>query len=453
MSLSQQLRTVRLQNHGDQLVQSLANRVLQLPGPRVFGRITKVAGTLVEVEGIRAPIGAQCQLSADDRTMPLLAEVIGFAGGVSLLMPFDSVEGLKTGGRVYVSCTHSMGQVGRALLGRVIDGFGNPLDGRPPLAYEGMSNLDGARLNPMERGQISQVLDTGIRAINTVVPIGRGQRIGLIAGSGVGKSVLLGMLTKNTAADVVVISLIGERGREVKEFITGILGSEGLARSVVVAAPANSSPVARIRAAKLGHLIAEYFRDQGRHVLFLFDSLTRVAHAQREVGLAIGEPPTTKGYPPSVFNLLPNLIERPGVGRHDSGSITAFYTVLAEGDDRADPIVDIARASLDGQVMLTRALADAAHYPAIDPTGSVSRVTSLILDGRQLALSQKLRRLWTLYNQKEDLISIGALEANAHPELEEAIRLRPAITDFLRQAETERVSGAETWARLGKLLG
>ena len=451
MSLSQQLRTVRLQNHGDQLVQSLANRVLQLPGPRVFGRITKVAGTLVEVEGIRAPIGAQCQLSADDRTMPLLAEVIGFAGGVSLLMPFDSVEGLKPGGRVYVSCTHSMGQVGRALLGRVIDGFGNPLDGRPPLAYEGMSNLDGARLNPMERGQISQVLDTGIRAINTVVPIGRGQRIGLIAGSGVGKSVLLGMMTRHTAADVTVVGLIGERGREVNEFVTSILGADGLRRAVVVTAPADTTALQRLQGAMLATAIAEYFRDQGLSVLLLVDSLTRIAHAQREIALSVGEPPATKGYPPSVFARLPALIERAGTAP-GGGSITAFYTVLTEGDDPNDPIADSARAILDGHIVLSRDIAETGLYPAIDMESSVSRLMVELASQGQLAAARRFRQLYSTYRQNRDLVAVGAYQAGADPLLDEAIARQPQLLDFLRQDLREGVDYDASVAALDGLF-
>jgi flagellum-specific ATP synthase len=292
----------------------------------------------------------------------------------------------------------------------------------------------------MERGPIKQILDTGIKAINSCLTLGQGQRIGLMAGSGVGKSVLLGMLTRNTKADVVVIGLIGERGREVQEFIQQTLGEEGLAKSVVVAAPANVSPVLRLKATNLSHLIAEYFRDQGKNVLLLCDSLTRAAHAQREIGLAIGEPPTAKGYPPSVFALLPRLIERAGVGRQGLGSITAVYTVLAEGDDRADPIVDIARASLDGQVMLSRELADAAHYPAIDLSGSISRVMNSLLSPEQLKSANLFRRLWTLYQQNQDLIQVGAYDAGANQDLDQAIRLRPQMEALLQQSSDESVS-------------
>jgi len=286
-----------------------------------------------------------------------------------------------------------------------------------------------------------------------VLTVGRGQRLGLIAGSGVGKSVLLGMLTRFTKADVVVIGLIGERGREVQAFIQESLGEAGLAKSVLVAAPANVSPVLRLKATHMTHVIAEYFRDQGKNVLMLVDSLTRVAHAQREVGLAIGEPPTAKGYPPSVFALLPNLIERAGVGRHGFGSITAIYTVLAEGDDGNDPIVDIARASLDGQVMLSRQLADAAHYPAIDLAGSISRVMQNLLAPEQLKAANRFRRLWTLYQQNQDLIQVGAYDAGTNPDLDAAIAMRESMVDFLRQDMHDGVEYEMCRATLSHVMG
>jgi flagellum-specific ATP synthase len=339
------------------------------------------------------------------------------------------------------------------MLGRVVDGLGQPIDGKGPIAYSEQLGLEGLSVNPMERGPISQTLDTGIKALNTCLTIGRGQRIGLVAGSGVGKSVLLGMLTRNTEADVVVIGLIGERGREVQEFIQQTLGEEGLAKSVVVAAPANVSPVLRLKATNLTHLVAEYFRDRGQNVMMLCDSLTRVAHAQREIGLAIGEPPTAKGYPPSVFALLPRLIERAGVGRNGYGSITAVYTVLAEGDDRSDPIVDIARASLDGQVMLSRQLADAAHYPAIDLAGSISRVMNNLVSPALLKAANRFRRLWTLYQQNQDLIQVGAYEAGTNADLDEAIRLRSGMEALLQQGSEASVSLDDSQKMLQQLTG
>jgi flagellum-specific ATP synthase len=361
------------------------------------------------------------------------AEVVGFNDKTLFLMPFSEPTGVGPGDVVRVVSHSSNVKLGSALLGRVIDGRGEPLDGLPAPECHDTLSLLGRPLNPMERGPIDKVLDVGVKAINGMLTMGRGQRIGLVAGSGVGKSVLLGMLTRFTKADVVVIGLIGERGREVQAFISESLGKEGLAKSVVVASPANVSPVLRLKATHMTHVIAEYFRDQGLNVLMLVDSLTRVAHAQREIGLAIGEPPTAKGYPPSVFALLPNLIERAGVGRHGVGSITAIYTVLAEGDDASDPIVDIARASLDGQVMLSRKLADAAHYPAIDLTGSISRIMQSLLDPNDLKQANRFRRMWTLYQQNLDLIQVGAYERGTNPELDDAIRLHDRMVSFLQQ--------------------
>ena len=417
------------------------------------GKLVRVVGLTLEAKGIMAPLGAHCQVENTDFDSFIDAEVVGFADDTLYLMPFDDPGGLAPGARVWVRSNHSKAGLGSGLLGRVIDGLGQPLDAKGPIEYDDFLSLEGLSINPMERGPIETVLDTGIKAINTCLTLGKGQRIGLVAGSGVGKSVLLGMLTRNTLADVVVIGLIGERGREVQEFIHNTLGSEGLAKSVVVAAPANVSPVLRLKATQLIHLIAEYFRDQGKSVLMLCDSLTRVAHAQREIGLAIGEPPTAKGYPPSVFAVLPKFIERAGVGRHGYGSITAVYTVLAEGDDKSDPVVDIARASLDGQVMLSRQMADAAHYPAIDLAGSISRVMASILSPEQLNASNRFRRLWTLFQQNQDLIQVGAYEPGTNLDLDEAIRIRPAMESLLQQLGDESVSLADSIELLIQLTG
>ena len=379
-----------------------------------------------------APLGACCEVMGQGGHR-VEAEVVGFNDKTLYLMPFTDPVGVGPGDTVRIMSNSGQVRLGNELLGRVIDGRGVPIDGKPMPHLPDQLSLLGCPLNPMERGPIEEILDVGVKAINCALTIGRGQRIGLVAGSGVGKSVLLGMLTRFTKADIVVIGLIGERGREVQAFIHESLGEEGLAKSVVIAAPANVSPVLRLKATHMTHVIAEYFRDQGKNVLMLCDSLTRVAHAQREIGLAIGEPPTAKGYPPSVFALLPNLIERGGVGRHGHGSITSIYTVLAEGDDASDPIVDIARASLDGQVMLSRRLADQAHYPAIDLNGSISRVMQALVSPEELKQSNKLRRLWSVYQQNADLVQVGAYEAGSNPELDEAIRLREQIVDFLRQ--------------------
>ncbi|MDG2502443.1 MAG: FliI/YscN family ATPase [Porticoccaceae bacterium] len=413
---------------------------LQAPEVSTSGKLVRVVGLTLEAKGIIAPLGAHCQVENIDLGTYIDAEVVGFHDDLLYLMPYTEPGGVGPGARVWVRSHHSKASLGRDLLGRVIDGLGQPIDGKGPIDYSDQLGLEGLSINPMERGPINKILDTGIKAINTCLTIGQGQRVGLIAGSGVGKSVLLGMLTRNTEADVVVIGLIGERGREVQEFIHQILGDKGMSKAVVIAAPANVSPVLRLKATNLTHLIAEYFRDRGQNVLMLCDSLTRVAHAQREIGLAIGEPPTAKGYPPSVFALLPRLIERAGVGRKGFGSITAMYTVLAEGDDRSDPIVDIARASLDGQVMLSRQLADAAHYPAIDLAGSISRVMNNLVPAKLLTSANRFRRMWTLYQQNEDLIQVGAYEAGTNPDLDEAIRLRPAMEALLQQGSDASVN-------------
>jgi flagellum-specific ATP synthase len=414
----------------DEVDQSLSG--LRTPQPQRSGTLVRLVGMTLEARGVMAPLGACCEV-VGRHGHRVEAEVVGFNDKVLFLMPFTEPAGVGPGDMVRVVSNSSLVSLGPELLGRVIDGRCQPLDGKPAPVCNDLLSLLGRPINPMERGPINKILDVGVKAINGILTLGRGQRLGLIAGSGVGKSVLLGMLTRFTKADIVVIGLIGERGREVQAFIQESLGEEGLAKSVVIAAPANVSPVLRLKATHLTHVIAEYFRDQGKDVLMLCDSLTRVAHAQREIGLAIGEPPTAKGYPPSVFGLLPNLIERGGVGRHGHGSITAIYTVLAEGDDAADPIVDIARASLDGQVMLSRKLADSAHYPAIDLTGSISRLMQTLLSSEDLKSANKLRRLWSLYQQNVDLIQVGAYENGSNPELDEAIRLHERIVNFLRQ--------------------
>jgi len=420
----------RIVDFDTEVTRSMAQ--LRAPEPQRSGTLVRLVGLTLETRGIMAPLGACCEVLGRHGHR-VEAEVVGFNDKTLFLMPFSEPTGVGPGDVVRVVSHSSNVKLGSALLGRVIDGRGEPLDGLPAPECHDTLSLLGRPLNPMERGPIDKVLDVGVKAINGMLTMGRGQRIGLVAGSGVGKSVLLGMLTRFTKADVVVIGLIGERGREVQAFISESLGKEGLAKSVVVASPANVSPVLRLKATHMTHVIAEYFRDQGQNVLMLVDSLTRVAHAQREIGLAIGEPPTAKGYPPSVFALLPNLIERAGVGRHGVGSITAIYTVLAEGDDASDPIVDIARASLDGQVMLSRKLADAAHYPAIDLTGSISRIMQSLLDPNDLKQANRFRRMWTLYQQNLDLIQVGAYERGTNPELDDAIRLHDRMVAFLQQ--------------------
>jgi flagellum-specific ATP synthase len=423
------------------------------PGePRRSGTLVRSVGLRLEARGLLAPLGACCEVR-DPNGATVEAEVVGFHDQTIFLMPFTEPQGIGPGATVRVLSLSSSVCLGPQLLGRIIDGRGAPLDGKPAPECHEILSLQGRPINPMERGPITEVLDVGVKAINGMLTIGAGQRIGLIAGSGVGKSVLLGMLTRFTEADVVVIGLIGERGREVQAFIEESLGAEGLAKSVLVAAPANVSPVLRLKATHMTHVIAEYFRDQGKRVLMLVDSLTRVAHAQREIGLAVGEPPTAKGYPPSVFALLPNLIERAGVGRHGIGSITAIYTVLAEGDDANDPIVDVCRASLDGQVMLSRKLADQAHYPAIDLNGSISRLMPALLSPEGLKRANRMRRLWSLFQQNQDLIQVGAYVAGSNPELDQAIKLRPALESFLRQDMHEGVNYPDTLLAMNDIVG
>jgi flagellum-specific ATP synthase len=424
---------------------------LRTPEPQRSGTLVRLVGLTLETRGIMAPLGACCEVIGKEGHR-VEAEVVGFNDKTLYLMPFTDPVGVGPGDTVRVMTNSGMVSLGNELLGRVIDGRGVPIDGKPMPHLPDQLSLLGCPLNPMERGPIDQILDVGVKAINGALTIGRGQRIGLVAGSGVGKSVLLGMLTRFTKADIVVIGLIGERGREVQAFIHESLGEEGLAKSVVIAAPANVSPVLRLKATHMTHVVAEYFRDQGKNVLMLCDSLTRVAHAQREIGLAIGEPPTAKGYPPSVFALLPNLIERGGVGRHGHGSITSIYTVLAEGDDGNDPIVDIARASLDGQVMLSRRLADQAHYPAIDLNGSISRVMQTLVSPDELKQSNKLRRLWSVYQQNADLVQVGAYESGSNPELDEAIRVREQMIEFLRQDMDKGEDYAMTRNKLSHML-
>ena len=424
------------------------NLSVNAPGFISIGRVKRIVGLTIEAVGISAPIGAQCVIQAQRWDHGLHAEVIGFDGDLVFLMPLDGIEGISPGCRVTLRSEMPLGCFSFALKGRVIDGLGRPIDGRSELDYDEQASIELGELNALARQNITEILDTGIKAIDSCFTFGKGQRMGLIAGSGVGKSVLLAMLAQNTSADVAVIALIGERGREVKEFVTETLGEEGLRKSVVIAEPVNASPVRRIKAAKLAHKIAEHYREQGAHVLLLMDSLTRVAHAQREIGLAIGEPPTTKGYPPSVFSLLPSLIERVGMGNASEGSISGFYTVLAENDDRSDPIVDIARASLDGQIMLSRKLADASHYPAIDLEGSISRVADKIVSEPHTLLARKLRRLWSLYRQNEDIIQIGAYEPGSNAELDLAIKLKPDIDKFLIQGEGDTFTLQQTMQEL-----
>jgi len=399
------------------------------------GKLKRVVGLTMEAIGCRAPIGSQC--SVETLNGEITAEVVGFADDVLFLMPSEEVQGVLPGAQVK-PLLHQKGlPVGMELLGRVVDGVGRPLDGLGPLKTKNHLSGKAKPMNPLIRRPISQPLDVGIRAINSMLTVGKGQRMGLFAGSGVGKSVLLGMMTRGTSADVIVVGLVGERGREVKEFIEEILGEEGRSRSVVVAAPADTSPLMRLKACETSVAIAEYFRDQGMDVLLLMDSLTRFAQAQREIALAVGEPPATKGYPPSVFAKLPQLVERAGNGGDGQGSITAFYTVLTEGDDLQDPIADASRAILDGHIVLSRKLAEAGHYPAIDVEASISRVMPMVVSEQHLSYARVVKQYYSLYQQNKDLIAIGAYVQGADPRVDKAIQFHEVIEAFCQQTMRE----------------
>ncbi|PIE24556.1 MAG: flagellum-specific ATP synthase FliI [Neptuniibacter caesariensis] len=406
--------------------------------PHVEGRITRMIGLTIEAVGIKCAVGECCNIMLSPEQQ-IEAEVVGFSGDRIYLMPLYPIEGLQAGTPVVARAESGKVPVGMGLLGRVLNGVGKPIDGKGPLQPEAETGLSGDIINPLLREPIQHSLDVGIRAINALLTVGRGQRMGLFAGSGVGKSVLLGMMTRFTEAEVIVVGLIGERGREVKEFIEHSLGEEGLQRSVVVASPADDSPLMRLRASQLATRMAEYYRDQGKHVLLLMDSLTRYAQAQREIALAVGEPPATKGYPPSVFAKIPKLVERAGNGRAGSGSITAFYTVLTEGDDQQDPVADSARAILDGHVVLARRLAEQGHYPAIDIEASISRAMPQIIDADHLKMAMRYKQLYAKYRQNEDLINVGAYVKGSDPDTDFVMDNLPSMNAFLRQGIDEAV--------------
>ncbi|MCS0179817.1 flagellar protein export ATPase FliI [Vibrio alginolyticus] len=405
--------------------------------PVASGKLVRVVGLTLEATGCRAPIGSLCLVETMSGQME--AEVVGFSGDNLFLMPSEQITGILPGARV-TPLTSDVGlPVGMELLGRVIDGVGNPLDGLGPLYTDHRASFNAEPINPLARKPISEPLDVGLKAINGLLTVGKGQRIGLFAGSGVGKSVTLGMMTRGTTAQVVVVGLIGERGREVKEFIEEILGEDGRRRSVVVAAPADASPLMRLKGCQTALTIAEYFRDQGLDVLLLMDSLTRFAQAQREIALSVGEPPATKGYPPSVFAKLPALVERAGNGSAEQGSITAFFTVLTEGDDLQDPIADASRAILDGHIVLSREMADAGHYPAIDVEKSVSRVMPQITTEEHVLMSKAVRQVLSICRKNQDLVSIGAYKPGTDPAIDGAFTLKPKLDEYLQQSMKESV--------------
>ncbi len=429
---------------------------ISLPSqPILEGRLLRMVGLTLEAEGLRAAIGSRCLVINEDSYHPVQveAEVMGFSGGKIYLMPAGSLAGIAPGARVVPLPDAGRLPMGMSMLGRVLDGTGRALDGKGGMKAEDWVPVDGPTINPLNRDPISQPLDVGIRSINGLLTVGRGQRLGLFAGTGVGKSVLLGMMTRFTEAEIIVVGLIGERGREVKEFIDEILGEEGLKRSEVVASPADEAPLMRLRAAQYCTRIAEYFRDKGKNVLLLMDSLTRYAQAQREIALAIGEPPATKGYPPSVFAKLPKLVERAGNAEAGGGSITAFYTVLSEGDDQQDPIADAARGVLDGHFVLSRRLAEEGHYPAIDIESSISRVMPQVVPPEQLKQAQRFKQLWSRYQQSRDLISVGAYVPGGDADTDQAIARQPVMAQYLRQGLDESVGMPQSREQLAAVLG
>ncbi len=450
-------------------LQTCAEQPVPLP---THGTLVRITGLVLEAAGLRAPVGAICDVQGD-ALEPIQAEVVGFHGDRALLMPTGDLQGLSSGARVSPRLPATIPPLlgsdlprwrrsedrglhlpmGAGLLGRVVDAMGAPIDRLGPLRQVVNQPMLRRAINAMDRDPVRCPLDTGVRAINALLTVGRGQRLGLFAGTGVGKSVLLGMMARYTEADLIVVGLIGERGREVKEFIEDILGAEGLARSVVVAAPADSPPLLRMQGANYATAIAEHFRDQGRHVLLLMDSLTRFAMAQREIALAIGEPPATKGYPPSCFAKLPQLVERSGNGLNGVGSITAFYTVLSEGDDPQDPIADAARGILDGHIVLSRELAEAGHYPAIDVERSISRVMNAVASREQTEAARRARAMLAKVNKARDLIQLGAYQSGHDAELDQALALHPQLVALLQQDMRERAPLAQSQAQLCRVLG
>ena len=410
------------------------------------GRVTQVIGLTLEAQGLQAQIGELCFISSEDGQTEIPAEVMGFRDERTLLMPLGEMRGISPGSSVRVTGSLFTVPVGEALLGRVLDGLGRPIDGKGPLICQSAYPAAGSAPPPLGRIQISQPLETGVRAIDGFLTTGKGQRIGIFAGSGVGKSTTLGMIARHARADISVIGLIGERGREVQEFIERDLGEDGLARSVVIVSTSDQPALVRLKGAWVATAIAEYFRDQGKDVTFLMDSVTRFAMAQREVGLAIGEPPAMKGYTPSVFALLPKLLERTGTG--ERGTITGFYTVLVESDDLTEPITDAVRSILDGHIVLSRELAGQNHYPAIDVLESVSRVMPAITDESHRAAASQLRDLLATYNKASDLINIGAYVEGSNPAIDRAIVLMPLVIGFLRQGANEPTPYLETLERL-----
>jgi flagellum-specific ATP synthase len=425
----------------------------QMRPAQTFGKVSKVVGLIAEGRGIKAPVGSVCHLVSDDgqAVHEVPAEVVGFRDGACLFMPYGDLRGIAPGTLIKNTSTPPLFPVGRRYLGRVIDAFGTPIDDGPPIIPQHFNPVFAAAPAPMDRPRISEPMDVGVRAINGLLTLGKGQRVGIMSGSGVGKSTLMGMIARNTKADINVIGLVGERGRELREFIEKDLGEEGMARSVVVVATSDQSPLIRMRAAYAATAMAEYFRDAGNDVILMMDSVTRFAMAGREVGLAAGEPPTSRGYTPSVFAQLPKLLER--AGRNGNGSITGIYTVLVDGDDFNEPIADAVRSILDGHIVLTRDLADQGHFPAIDVLKSISRLRSDVTPKDTLAAGRDLIRLLATYRRVEDMVNIGAYASGANPEIDRAINMINPINDFLRQDVGESQTLEESFNAIMALVG
>ena len=440
-----------MNNDVTDFVQTLRSQVRHAPALRRMGRVAAVTGLVIESEGPNVGLGELCLRSSDRDDFEVMAEVVGFRGERVLLMPLGETSGLHAGCHVTACDRPPMPVPGPALLGRVLDALGRPFDSLGPVPLHRSASASAKPPHPLRRQRIHDTFPTGVRALDVFTPFGRGQRLGLFAGSGVGKSTLLGMIARAAQADVVVIALVGERGREVREFLEKDLGAEGLARSVVVVATSDTPAPLRLRAATTATSIAEGYRDAGKNVLLLMDSVTRFAMAQREIGLAIGEPPATRGYTPSVFALLPRLLERAGAG--ESGAITALYTVLVEGDDMNEPVADTVRGILDGHLVLSRSLAHANHYPAIDVLESVSRLTRDICQPAEVELAARAREHLALYKRNEDLITVGAYQKGASAALDRAVALNDGLKAFLRQAVTEVTPRADAFTRLNQLLG
>lgn len=430
---------------------NLAEQLMEVEPFAVRGKVTKAVGLIIEGSGVWAPVGARATIRSREGGESIHAEVVGFQDRRIFLMPLGVIHGVGPGSLVQIESTKDSVPVGEALMGRVIDGLGQPIDGGEPIREVRGCSLYQRPMNPLNRKRIHRPLDLGVRALNGLLTCGQGQRLGIFAGSGVGKSTLLAMVARNTEADVSVIALIGERGREVNEFLQGTLGEKGLKKSVVVVATSDQPPLLRKRGAFLAMAIADAFREEGKRVLFIMDSITRFAMAQREIGLAVGEPPASKGYPPSVFAMLPAFLERAGNTSHE-GSITGVYTILVEGDDLNDPVADTVRSILDGHVVLSRELATQGHYPPIDILESISRVMSTVIGPDHAAAAQRVKALMSAYRRASDLITIGAYKEGSDPEVDTAIRLKPRIDAFLRQQIQDTIGYEDSKKMLQSLV-